>query len=170
MSTNQEINGIITELLQLVNTWEQRLLNLPEPLITRLKNRQDRSIKQLIGHLIDSASNNHQRIVRLQYVENELRFPDYTSHNDTWIKIQHYQDEDWNTIVGLWKFYNLHLVHLMKHIKESKLQHYWIDEDGAKVELFTLLKGYLWHLNLHIGEIQELLDEIGFVDNSSFTE
>lgn len=56
--------------------------SLPEETITQKRNRQNRTIKQILGHLIDSASNNHQRMIRLQYSKDLLFFPDYRQDND----------------------------------------------------------------------------------------
>lgn len=64
------------EIKRVVDQWEPKLLALPEEVITERRNHQNRTIKQLLGHLVDSASNNHQRMIRLQY-NDSLVFPDY---------------------------------------------------------------------------------------------
>lgn len=57
----------ITEgIYNVIETEEKVLISLPEETITQKRNRQNRTIKQILGHLIDSASNNHQRMIRLQ--------------------------------------------------------------------------------------------------------
>ena len=74
---------------------EESLLNgLSVEVITQRRNKQNRTIKQILGHLIDSASNNHQRMVRLQYSKDLLFFPDYRQDNDLWIALQDYQNAD----------------------------------------------------------------------------
>ncbi len=145
------------EIEKLVSEWEPKLLALPENVITERRNHQNRTIKQLIGHLLDSASNNHQRMVRLQY-NDDLTFPDYTQDNDLWIAIQDYQHSDWKNLVLLWKSFNLHIIHLIKSIDTSKLNNYWTDYEGAKVTLEDMIKGYPWHLNLHINDINDLIN------------
>lgn len=66
----------ITDGIAKVIETEERLLNdLSVEVITLRKNKQNRSIKQILGHLIDSASNNHQRMVRLQYSKDLLFSP-----------------------------------------------------------------------------------------------
>lgn len=72
---------IINTIEDTINAAETVLSHLPEATISINRNSQDRTIKQIMGHLIDSASNNHQRIVRLQYNE-YLIFPDYRQDND----------------------------------------------------------------------------------------
>lgn len=153
---NAKMRTYTDEIENVVSQWEQQLLLLPEEVITERRNHQNRTIKQLLGHLIDSASNNHQRMVRLQYNES-LTFPDYTQDNDRWIAIQDHQHADWKNLVALWKSFNLHMVHLINSIDASQLQNYWTDYEGTKVTLEDMIKGYPSHLNLHINDIKELI-------------
>jgi hypothetical protein len=97
-------------------------------------------------------------MVRLQY-NKELVFPDYRQDNDLWITIQNYQDANWQNIVQLWKFYNLHIIHVIQSIDLNKLENYWNDFEGTKVTLEQMIEGYLWHLELHLKEIQVVLNE-----------
>ncbi len=144
------------EIKKIIDEWEDRLPALPEEIITQRRNHQNRTVKQLLGHLIDSASNNHQRMIRLQYNDN-LIFPDYTQDNDRWIAIQDYQHADWINLIGLWKSFNLHLIHLIESVDKSKLNNYWTDFEGNKTTLVDMIKGYPWHLNLHMNDIKELI-------------
>ncbi len=52
------------------------------------------SPKEIIGHLIDSASNNHQRFVRAQF-QDHLIFPGY--NQEAWVEAQDYQNSQWTT-------------------------------------------------------------------------
>lgn len=106
--------------------------------------------------MIDSASNNHQRMVRLQY-NSELVFPDYRQDNDLWIALQDYQNADWQELIQLWKFFNLHIIQVIKTVDPTKLENFWCDFEGAKVTLQQMIEGYLWHLELHLNEIQQLI-------------
>jgi predicted protein tyrosine phosphatase len=146
------------EIERTVREWEPRLLALPEDVITQRRNHQNRTVKQLLGHLVDSASNNHQRMVRLQY-NTELSFPDYTQDNDRWIAIQDYQSADWPNLVALWKSFNLHIVHLMRVADTSAFGNSWTDFEGNRVTLGEMIAGYPEHLKLHIGDIAKLIDQ-----------
>lgn len=147
----------ITDGIAKVIETEERLLNdLPVEVITQTKNRQNRTIKQILGHLIDSASNNHQRMVRLQYSKDLLFFPDYRQDNALWIALQDYQNADWVNLIQLWKFYNLHIMHVIHSVDVTKLDNYWCDFEGTKVTLKEMIEGYLDHLHLHMKEIHEL--------------
>lgn len=68
------------------------------------------SPREIIGHLIDSASNNHQRFVRMRERE-DLVVEGY--EQDVWVAAQHYQDAPWNDLVLLWTTYNRHLARVM---------------------------------------------------------
>ncbi|WP_425886527.1 DinB family protein [Parabacteroides sp. ASD2025] len=149
----------ITDGIAKVIETEERLLNdLSEEVITQRRNRQNRTIKQILGHLIDSASNNHQRMVRLQYSKDLLFFPDYRQDNDLWIALQDYQNADWANLIQLWKFYNLHIIHVITSVDVTKLDNYWCDFEGTKVTLKEMIEGYLDHLHLHMKEIHELAE------------
>lgn len=151
---SQVNNGI----QNIVERWEPILKNIPEKVLSQNKNKQDRTIKQILGHLIDSASNNHQRMVRLQYNQN-LVFPDYRQDNDLWISLQQYQSADWHNLIQLWKFYNLHIIQVIESVDKTKLNNYWYDFEGTKVTLNDMIEGYVSHLELHFSEIQELINK-----------
>jgi len=154
---NHDYLDITTGIARIIATWENKLMNLQTEVISNRFNVQNRSIKQLLGHLIDSASNNHQRMIRLQY-NSELVFPDYRQDNDRWIAIQNYQDANWPNLVQLWKFFNLHMIQVIQSTDNSRLQNQWKDFEGTSVTLDQMIVGYLDHLNLHMNEIQELID------------
>ena len=107
--------------------------------------------------MIDSAANNHQRIIRLQYNE-KLIFPDYQQDNDLWIALQDYQNEDWTTIIQLWKYYNLHMIQVINSVDPKKLNNSWQNFEGTTITLLQMIEGYLGHIELHFNEIQELID------------
>ena len=145
------------------------LLSLSEEQVNVRRNSQNRTVKMLVGHLIDSASNNHQRRVRLQYAPRcghsmpntemgMLVFPDYTQDNDLWIQLLDYQHEDWQQLVTLLNLYNRHICHVIRSVDETKLNNFWIDYEGCRVTLDAMIRGYVKHLNLHFGQIHELLN------------
>lgn len=146
--------------LRLLEEWESRLLALSEEIITDRKNSQNRSIRQILGHLVDSASNNTHRIIHLQYREDPCSFPNYATHgnNDRWIAIQDYQHEDWTTLVYLWKYTNLHLVHVIRNVNVAKLQNQWQSSVSELISLRQNIEGYLPHFELHLKEIEVLIN------------
>lgn len=111
------------------------------------------SIKELLGHLLDSASNNHQRFVRLQ-IYDEIEFPFY--QQDDFVRVNHYQKQSWSALLDFWKLYNLHLVHLVENLDESKLDNVWITPDKERLTLGHIIEDYLRHLKHHLGQIKNL--------------
>src|SRR6476620_11225127 len=67
--------------------------------------------REVIGHLIDSASNNHQRFVRAQFKE-DLVFPGY--EQDAWVATQRYRESPWGELIDLWRLFNLHIARIMQ--------------------------------------------------------
>jgi hypothetical protein len=74
------------------------------------------SKKEIIGHLIDSACNNHRRFVLAQ-LSDSLNFPGYTQ--DEWVCAQHYNLRPWEELVELWRRYNTHLAHVMENTPDE---------------------------------------------------
>jgi hypothetical protein len=83
-----------------------RLRMISDPVSAQKPSSEKWSAKEILGHLIDSASNNHQRMVRVQ-VHGQLDFPDYDQL--AWTRIQAYQEEAWPQLISFWQHYNLHL-------------------------------------------------------------
>jgi len=156
----KEITLVCKELADLVAEWEPVLRKLREDIISQRRNAQNRTIKQILGHLIDSSSNNIHRIVHLQYQSSPLIFPNYATlgNNDRWIAIQDYQNEDWNTMIQLWKYSLLHLCHVMKNVNADKLSNEWISGAGKTVTLESMIVDFPGHLKLHLSEINDLIN------------
>jgi len=157
----KEFEPVVQGLLQLVPEWESRLSVLPNEVITERRNGQNRTIKQIVGHMIDSASNNTHRIVHLQYQPSPLIYPDYANlgNNDRWIAIQNYQEEYWENLVQLWKYSNIHLVHVIQNVNSYKLENEWITALNKNVSLKAMIIDYLRHFKLHLNEIDELINK-----------
>lgn len=119
------------------------------------------SSKQILGHLIDSAANNHARFV-LGQLKDDLIFPGYDQ--DGWVRTNHYQEAPWSQLVELWRSYNLHLHHLMTHADQAKLgtpcKLHTLQEIAFKtvresepVTLEYLMQDYVVHLQHHLDQI-----------------
>jgi hypothetical protein len=158
---DMEFDEITSHLNSLVNEWEPILAGLSEKVINQRQNSQERTIKQILGHMIDSASNNIHRIVHLQYDNIPSSFPDYANlgNNDRWIKIQNYREEEWNLLIQHWKYSNLHLIHVINNVDPAALDNEWISALGMRVSLRSMIIDYLRHFKLHISEINELINK-----------
>jgi predicted MPP superfamily phosphohydrolase len=152
--------AIEEEIVSLIKDWEPKLSVLSDKILSQRRNDQGRTIKQIIGHLIDSTSNNTHRIVHLQYQSSPLIFPNYATfgNNDKWIAIQDYQNEDWTNLIQLWKFSLLHFSHVLKNINEDKLMNEWITGPNQKITLTAMITDFPRHLKLHLSEINNLIN------------
>jgi len=157
----REFDATNEELLRLTTEWEPKLMALPAEILETRRNKQQRTIKQILGHMVDSASNNTHRIIHLQYQPSPLQFPDYANlgNNDRWIAIQDYQSENWHDLVKLWKYANLHLVHVINHLDTAKLENEWTTALNWRVTLRDMVLDYLPHFKLHLTEIDQLIEQ-----------
>src|SRR5262245_13202741 len=108
------------------------------------------SRKQILGHLIDSASNNHQRFVRAS-LEGKLTFPPYAQEG--WVNLQGYAGSPWERLVSLWEEYNRHLAALMKRIPADRYGAPCVVEETRPVTLEFLVTDYVRHLKHHLEQI-----------------
>jgi hypothetical protein len=108
------------------------------------------SRKEILGHLVDSAANNHQRFIRAQ-AEPQITFPGYAQ--EFWVSTQQYQREPWKTLTDLWRSYNTHLLHVIEQIPETKLQHQCSVGGAEPVTLEFLITDYVRHLEHHLRQI-----------------
>jgi len=113
------------------------------------------SPKEIIGHLIDSASNNHQRFIRLQILE-QLVFPGYGKDNERWVAIEHFNELSFADILSLWRYYNILIENIIRNADPAKLQNYWDGDEGKKT-LLELMRGYVDHLKDHLASFADVL-------------
>lgn len=106
--------------------------------------------KEILGHLIDSAVNNHQRFVRTQ-MSGELSFPDYDG--DSWVAVQGYRERHWRALVSLWAELNAHLVHVISRIPPDRLGTPCRIGPSQPVTLEFIVRDYVKHLRHHLEQI-----------------
>jgi len=146
---------------QTIESAAPRLLQISEGQSEKPRAEDHWSSKQIIGHLIDSAANNHARFVLAQ-LKDDLIFPGYDQNG--WVDSQQYQRAAWPQLVALWQAYNLHLVHVMSCVPGEKLdtpctQHslqtiaFKTVSESEPVTLGYLMKDYVVHLKHHLGQI-----------------
>jgi hypothetical protein len=157
-----EFQQICEELNTLISGWEVKLAALPEGIITKRFNSQERNIKQILGHMVDSATNNTHRFIHMHYQKSPVNYHDYANlgNNDRWIAIQNYQEEDWDELVRLWAAVNRHMVHLIGQVDESLLNQYWISALKERVSLKEMINDYPRHFKLHLNEISALINQL----------
>jgi hypothetical protein len=111
------------------------------------------SIKEVLGHLVDSAANNHQRFVRAQE-SGELVLPGY--EQDHWVRAQAYQERPWAEIVRLWEVYNRHLAHVIRHLPAASLEVRCRIGGNEPVTLGFIVEDYVTHMQHHLQQIERL--------------
>ncbi len=111
------------------------------------------SVKEIVGHLVDSAANNHQRFIRAQQSRGELAFPGY--EQEEWVRLQAYQERPWRELVELWTLYNRHLAHAIRRIPDTLLSVSCHIGANEPVTLLFLVEDYLVHLRHHLRQVRE---------------
>jgi DinB superfamily len=141
---------VVGELLSVVETASESLRRMSDPEAS-LKSASDSwSKKEILGHLLDSAANNHHRFVRAQQVE-ELTFPAYEQEH--WVNSQGYRERSWLELVDLWRLYNRHLAHVISLIPAEKLAVVCLIGTNEPVSLGYLVEDYLVHMRHHVQEL-----------------
>lgn len=142
-----------------VADWEIKFSTMSNEVVSLPRNSQNRSIKQLVGHMIDSVSNNTHRLVYLQYQESPFEFPNYAAsgNNDKWIAIQNYQNANWEELIQHWKYAHLHFAFVIRSINQEKLNNEWISDDNLRITLREMIEDFPRHFKLHLKQIIELL-------------
>jgi uncharacterized damage-inducible protein DinB len=121
------------------------------------------SAREIVGHLVDSASNNHQRFVRAVF-QDDLVFAGYDQ--DAWVEAQRYQDARWDDLLSLWAGFNRHLARVMtatsEQVRRQPRARHNFDSIAfrpipattpATLEYF--MEDYVLHLRHHLGQIFE---------------
>jgi hypothetical protein len=138
------------------------LERIPDDLAARRPAPGAWSAKEVLGHLIDSASNNHQRFVRIQW-QDDLVFPGY--EQERWVLAQDYQHAPWTDLVTFWRTYNEHLARVMAAIPPDvrlrERRRHNLDELASKpvprdqpATLDYFMADYVWHLKHHLAQIE----------------
>jgi hypothetical protein len=153
----------VDQLEHTVRDAERWLMGLPEQTLRWRPAATAWSIKEIIGHLIDSAANNHQRFVRAE-TQDDLVFGGYAQEH--WVRAQRYDDAPWNDLVQLWTSYNRHLARVMAAVPETvrnaqRARHNlheigWRPFDANQpATLDHLMHDYVLHLEHHLSQVRD---------------
>ena len=107
------------------------------------------SRKEELGHLIDSATNNHIRFV-LAAIDGEFRGQGYAQ--DKWVEAHGYRDMEWRGLVDLWYQYNALLAHLVERIPDDKMDNRCVIGWGVQT-LRVVIEDYVIHMQHHLDHI-----------------
>lgn len=144
------MNSLSAELSHVIGSTEPILQQVSEEESSKPILAGGWSWKQALGHLIDSASNNHQRFVR-SALQGALDYPGYDQQG--WVRVQAIEEAHWPTLVTLWASYNRHLAHVIAHLPPAKLESACRIGSNEPVTLQWLAEDYLRHLLHHLGQL-----------------
>ncbi|MBN6885461.1 anion-transporting ArsA/GET3 family ATPase [Cytobacillus horneckiae] len=106
------------------------------------------SKKEILGHLCDSAINNIERFIKIQYEEPVYVIQSY--NQDQWVMVQNYQDRTLDEIVNLFQTLNKQIVNIVKNIPNEKLSNLCDIGNNQHKTLEWLIQDYLEHMEHHI--------------------
>jgi len=146
------MEDLVLELKSVIASAVPDLLAIPDEDAGKARTGGKWCRKEILGHLIDSASNNHQRFVRSQ-LQVELSFPAY--QQESWVSVQKYAREPWRDLVRFWENYNRHLLHLISATPATALQNICTVGTNAPMTLEFLMRDYVSHAKHHLAQILE---------------
>ena len=112
------------------------------------------SIKEILGHLFDSASNNHQRLLR--YVKGgELKFPGYDQ--EEFVRRANYREFEYLDLLSLWYCQNKLLSHIYDHIPEEDRESAIQVGDREAASIRRLMEDYFAHIEVHQEQVEGIL-------------
>ena len=141
---------IASELEQVVDVASLRLKTFEEADISARPSSGEWSKKEILGHLVDSATNNHHRFVRALQAE-ELAFPQY--EQEDWVRLQDYNTTSWESLVEFWRLYNHHLAHVIRRIPADRLGVMCRIGPHEPVTLGYVVEDYVVHLKHHLRQL-----------------
>ena len=161
MSIPNSYEQFLREFREIIVSATARLTDIPEEQSRRSVSADDWAPIEILGHLIDSAANNHQRFVRAQFTD-DLVFPGYEQNQ--WISAQKYREQSWSDVIQFWNAYNLHLVHVVSVIPEDALTRsrsphtldqiaFVLVDKNEPATLEYLIRDYVVHLKHHLNQI-----------------
>ena len=115
------------------------------------------SPKEELGHLLDSAANNHQRIVRAQFEDNPV-MPGYEQNR--WVAVHSYQRRDWKELIEVWQAINWQLLAAAEAVPESSWSRTLTVAGSEPLTLQFVFEDYLVHMLHHLGHIGIEVDDI----------
>jgi len=145
----------ITSLRNLLNIVPGRLAKLSTA--DRKETPANWSPKEELGHLLDSAANNHQRIVRAQMDDN-LAMPGYAQNH--WVATHRYQQRDWRELIDLWQAFNRQLLAAAESVPDAAWSHTLRVGESQPMTLEFVFEDYVAHMVHHLKHIGINLDDI----------
>ena len=142
---------ISNQLETLVLKTQRDFENLSDAEASKLPAAGGWSRKQILGHLIDSATNNHQRFVHA-LLQDEVRLPSYDQEGC--VRVERYQELQWGQLAALWASYNRFLAHILAGVPEAKRNTPCFVGEYPVMTLQELAVDYVRHMQHHLDQIK----------------
>jgi hypothetical protein len=154
-------NDTLRHFSTIVETAAESLLAVTDAAASLPRRPGKWSPKEIIGHLIDSAVNNHARFVRAR-LQDDLVFAGYDQAG--WVRVHRYAERAWPELVQAWRASNLEIAALMQRTPESELERlrprHNLDEiafqpppDEGAATLGFLMRDYIAHMQHHLYQV-----------------
>ncbi|WBA40800.1 DinB family protein [Hymenobacter canadensis] len=141
----------LERLQQLLELLSSRFPDYDEQELSRPLQPGGWSRRQILGHLLDSATNNYRRFVLCQLEPEPYRMVPY--QQDGWVACGAYQTAPAAELLQLWTLYNRQLARLLAQLTPAALGHRCEFENGYTVTLGWVIEDYVVHLEYHIRQI-----------------
>lgn len=132
--------------------------NIADNTASKRPDPKEWSLKEIIGHLINSAANNHQRFIGLQFVST-MQFPEYQKFHLEWLEREQFNGLNYADLMLLWKQYNIFLSHIIGIADSTKMENVLVMDD-KEMTLRDLIIDYVGHLKTHLKQFEETLVQI----------
>jgi hypothetical protein len=147
----------LTNLRTLLNEVPRRLSKLPPSKVEGKLSPSKWSPKEELGHLLDSAANNHQRIVRTQ-LEDKPKMPGYDGN--AWVKLHAYQERNWQEMIELWRALNQQLLSAAEAVPDDAWSRTCTIADSQPLTLKFVFEDYVEHMMHHLKHIGIAMDDL----------
>lgn len=164
-ATATTANALAAELRGAVSEGLRWMRAVPESENRRRSRPGGWSPREIVGHLIDSASNNHGRFVR-GALEESLVFAPYDQEG--WVTLQRYQDQGWAALLERWAAFNEQVALSIESLDESTLTRSRGEHNFDRIAWKTIaanepttlayfIRDYIGHLRHHLAQIEALV-------------
>jgi hypothetical protein len=147
----------LKQLSALIHDVPPMLSKLPQSRVETKPSPIKWSPKEELGHLLDSAANNHQRIVRTQ-LEREPKMPGYDGN--AWVELHKYQHREWREMIELWQALNRQLLTAAEAVPESAWSRTCTIADSKPLTLKFVFEDYIRHMVHHLQHIGIKIDDL----------
>jgi len=147
----------LQQLRTLIHEIPPRLSKLPLSQLELKPSASKWSPKEELGHLLDSAANNHQRIVRVQ-LEDKPKMPGYDG--DAWVELHRYQQRNWQEMIELWRALNKQLLAAAEAVPNSAWSRTCTIADSEPLTLKFVFEDYIDHMTHHLHHIGIKVDDL----------